>query len=472
MADGQGSPSRPSHRGGRGQPRRYEGNFSEDPDGPTEEDGEGESSGSQESANNGISSRGQGNVGGRGGNGNQPAGRGRGGASAPPALGIPRSGGTAGGNGGQGGSSAATAEDIPSDMAGNELQPQPPNRNANKRNAEDEGSQQPAARRRAINIRGRGLAPRRQDIAVSARDDGQPPPVQAPLPAPAPQPQDAVQDLPDYQDDDETPGPNLRVHFVHQAIREGTNQRVLIANLVDKPGEARAALMKYQQLASNQPWKSIRGVQLPSGERTALPAITDRLSQRGGSSGPGYRFGISKENRRAWLGNEPNWNTRIGGDSGHVWRGVKLLGRGGFGTVGLWQRDPLAEGQEDKNETVGLPKGLEKLVVKEGTDERMMKYEGFWQNLLSDRSQHIVRAWERNDFAFIRDTARGTRGDLYEDCKIIRILMEYCEEGDLTNLLKKIARYGLASLFPLGLIWLTKFRRTTKKKPLEEKYCW
>lgn len=42
-----------------------------------------------------------------------------------------------------------------------------------------------------------------------------------------------------------------------------------------------------------------------------------------------------------WLDSEPTWRPRLGGASGHVWRAVKLLGKGAFGKVALWQRERL-----------------------------------------------------------------------------------------------------------------------------------
>lgn len=57
-------------------------------------------------------------------------------------------------------------------------------------------------------------------------------------------------------------------------------------------------------------------------------------------------FKLNGKGREDLLRSERRWEPRIGGTSGlgNQWRGTKMLGRGGFGVVGLWVRDPLNEG--------------------------------------------------------------------------------------------------------------------------------
>lgn len=99
------------------------------------------------------------------------------------------------------------------------------------------------------------------------------------------------------------------------------------------------------------------------------------------------------------MDSEPIWKERIGGDSGHIWRGVKFLGQGGFGHVGLWQRDSLKADEEDRNEIAGIPRGVEKVAVKENFKSQKLAIQErrFQSTLTKTGSKHIVTCYEREE---------------------------------------------------------------------------
>ncbi|CAG8970912.1 hypothetical protein HYALB_00000891 [Hymenoscyphus albidus] len=97
-----------------------------------------------------------------------------------------------------------------------------------------------------------------------------------------------------------------------------------------------------------------------------------------------------------WLkSGEPGWKPRLGGKN--VWKGVKYLGRGGFGVVGLWQREPLKAGEEDQNELYSLPKGVNKVAVKEQDPLEPTKESEYQFKLTETGSKHIVALYRTNE---------------------------------------------------------------------------
>jgi serine/threonine protein kinase len=122
-----------------------------------------------------------------------------------------------------------------------------------------------------------------------------------------------------------------------------------------------------------------------------------------------------------FLASEPQWSQRLG----EGWKGIRFLGRGAFGVVGLWeyQGDPTAP---------SAPK-ITKVVVKMSCDEPMDQanlvfgtkspFEEGWmlEQLAKAGSPHIIRQYGGNKI-----------GDRFGDMdKVVRIFLEYCRGGDL-----------------------------------------
>ncbi|CAG8975025.1 hypothetical protein HYALB_00012193 [Hymenoscyphus albidus] len=127
------------------------------------------------------------------------------------------------------------------------------------------------------------------------------------------------------------------------------------------------------------------------------------------------KYEMTIRDMRKWLDSEREWTVGVGSRQ-NMWRGSRMLGRGGFGLVGLWERDPLEEGEEDANESVGLPKGLTKVAVK----QQMRRYddlreEGDLQKkLVETGTKHIVRIFPKNDESTVEGNIQQstTRGEI------------------------------------------------------------
>ncbi|CAG8948801.1 hypothetical protein HYFRA_00001924 [Hymenoscyphus fraxineus] len=168
------------------------------------------------------------------------------------------------------------------------------------------------------------------------------------------------------------------------------------------------------------------------------------------------KYAMTIRDMRKWLDSEREWTVGVGSRQ-NKWRGSRMLGKGGFGLVGLWERDPLEEGEEDANESVGLPKGLTKVAVKQQMRSyRAFRREGDLQKkLVETGTKHIVGIFPKNDESTVEVIGEGKIK--FADPmgkKIGRAFLEFCEGGTLSDLVEKISE------------------ATSSNRPLEEKYCW
>lgn len=134
--------------------------------------------------------------------------------------------------------------------------------------------------------------------------------------------------------------------------------------------------------------------------------------------------------QKKWLKSEPEWKDRLGSD----WNGVKLLGSGGFGVVGLWQYSSKGKHAKD-------PRMIKKVVVKqsdivynkEKTKTRSTGEGTILEMLSQIKSKHIVRQYG------------PLHKDIYASKDVVRIYLEYCPQGDLSRLMaKRMNRVGPA----------------------------
>lgn len=120
---------------------------------------------------------------------------------------------------------------------------------------------------------------------------------------------------------------------------------------------------------------------------------------------------------KQWLDSSKDWTYPLG----NAWKGSKVLGKGSFGVVGLWQ----LEGGGD-----GASPTINKIVVKQNIDasgfQKTLK-EGDILYMLSNRprpSKHILRAYD------------PPRIDVYQNVNVARIILEFCPAGTLSKLIE------------------------------------
>ncbi|CAG8957998.1 hypothetical protein HYFRA_00000341 [Hymenoscyphus fraxineus] len=149
-----------------------------------------------------------------------------------------------------------------------------------------------------------------------------------------------------------------------------------------------------------------------------------------------------------WFASEPQWEERVGAGTGHRWRGTKYLQTrsNGTGFMGLWEREPLEEGENDRNTMGGIPTGIDKLVVKQLFSgiprERYEREIGFHDQLTKTGSKHIVAKYGSDEVKLKSNKSSQ------------RIFMEYCENGNFRRFMKLLKRE----------------RPITD--PLSEEFCW
>jgi hypothetical protein len=98
---------------------------------------------------------------------------------------------------------------------------------------------------------------------------------------------------------------------------------------------------------------------------------------------------------RAWLASELNWKTRVGARDGTAdhWKGVKMLGTGGNGIVGLWQRTTPAPDEHVvwDNE---IPRYIQHVAVKQQQGNGDAFYEEVdWMRKFQEAGEHTVKCY-------------------------------------------------------------------------------
>jgi serine/threonine protein kinase len=120
----------------------------------------------------------------------------------------------------------------------------------------------------------------------------------------------------------------------------------------------------------------------------------------------------------AWLASEPAWVSRVGAG----WQG-RFLAKGSYGAVGAWRYDGPQE----------TAPAVKEVVVKMASFEdfepaaRIYDEGNILKTLNTARSRHIIRQFGGN--------RTGDKfGDMYN---VVKIFLEYCPGGDLTQFLRE-----------------------------------
>jgi serine/threonine protein kinase len=136
--------------------------------------------------------------------------------------------------------------------------------------------------------------------------------------------------------------------------------------------------------------------------------------------GVGLAFRDSQ--KQAFLDSEPSWTVRLGDG----WKGIKFLGKGSFGIVGLW------EYQGDPTKAPAVTK----VVVKQSADEPMDDMNIVWGGKSAmDEGRILAVLSKLNSNHIIRQYGGNRRGDQFlEMGQVVRIYLEFCPGGDLDQL--------------------------------------
>ena len=115
------------------------------------------------------------------------------------------------------------------------------------------------------------------------------------------------------------------------------------------------------------------------------------------------------------------------------WVGKRVLGKGGFGVVGLFEWEG--------GEKVKQPNDMSEVVIKQGLD--LVQEANMLKALLPIKSPHIPKIYDiptiyQQPGGYV-SRARGANTMSPMDYGAIqRIFMEYCPGGDLCNIMRKV----------------------------------
>ncbi|KAH7336545.1 hypothetical protein BKA65DRAFT_553187 [Rhexocercosporidium sp. MPI-PUGE-AT-0058] len=135
--------------------------------------------------------------------------------------------------------------------------------------------------------------------------------------------------------------------------------------------------------------------------------------------------------QRTWLNSNLSWNA---GKLDQSWTGIKVLGIGGNGVAGLWQKT-TANGI--------VPPTVESVVVKQiGTKDGALNEARFMERFKNGAGvQHVVKLKGGPYSAGVL----GMPNIDPLNAPISRIYLEYCEEGDI--------KYSAGNPMPEDLVW-------------------
>lgn len=130
---------------------------------------------------------------------------------------------------------------------------------------------------------------------------------------------------------------------------------------------------------------------------------------------------FTKEHQNGWLNSSANWPDTL---PENEWKGVKVLGLGGFGLVGLWKYTG-----SDPNQ----PKAI---VVKQsrGKDADLRLESNILEKLNACGTKHIPKLLK----GYHECVGSGTSKWDMEGQTVSRIYMEFCEHGDMAGFIKKM----------------------------------
>jgi hypothetical protein len=128
---------------------------------------------------------------------------------------------------------------------------------------------------------------------------------------------------------------------------------------------------------------------------------------------------IEPEAQKEWLASNARWTYGLAVE----YVGVKVLGVGGFGVVGLW-------------EYTGLDGQVARVVVKQSKgQDQSLKSEGVLLHAIAERNtRHVVRLLKQ----YHEEKGQGTSRWDPEDEYVSRIYLEFCENGDMVGFIKNL----------------------------------
>ncbi|KAF4627135.1 hypothetical protein G7Y89_g11018 [Cudoniella acicularis] len=155
---------------------------------------------------------------------------------------------------------------------------------------------------------------------------------------------------------------------------------------------------------------------------------------------------MADDQKIAWLASSKNWrqidNFVFNPNNGPHWRGIRVLGIGSYGLVGVW-------------ESVGIktPSGKPyRVVVKQSrqSDPSLREESDILRDLSQTGSKNIAQVKALYHEEIEQGTSDWDRGDT----NVSRICLEFCENGDVSQFLKSMHRlYSIKKPVPEELVW-------------------
>jgi hypothetical protein len=159
-------------------------------------------------------------------------------------------------------------------------------------------------------------------------------------------------------------------------------------------------------------------------ERRESPTRCNRIWQNtGGWSFRDVDQRITAEQQKQWLASNNSWKYGLK----QHWKGVKVLGIGGYGLVGLW------EYQKGKDY-------VHSVVVKQskGKDPSLKNESQILHLISKSKTKHVVKLLKQ--YHVERGKGTSKKFDPNDDYAS-RIYLEYCKNGDMQGLIRKLYKY-------------------------------
>ncbi|KAH8812135.1 hypothetical protein F5884DRAFT_303896 [Xylogone sp. PMI_703] len=150
----------------------------------------------------------------------------------------------------------------------------------------------------------------------------------------------------------------------------------------------------------------------------------------------GFEKRMTPSQQEKWLQSSASWPDTPASE----WKGVKVLGLGGYGLVGLWKylgSDP------------NMPKAI---VVKQSphVDLSLQHESDFLDMLNISGSKHVPRLFK----GFHTEVGTGSSDWDLKGKPVSRIYLEYCEHGDMAGFIQRMYdRYSTQNPMPEAYIW-------------------
>lgn len=160
----------------------------------------------------------------------------------------------------------------------------------------------------------------------------------------------------------------------------------------------------------------------PKVEKMESPPVNRRIWHNyAGNSAQPHDWEVTPQEKRQWLASNPQWQHGLN----YSWVGKKVLGRGGYGLVGLWE--------------CAMPNDeVKKVVVKQSRrrDNSLRMESDFLRDLNTTGTRHVVKLLKR----YHEEVGMGTSPWDSDKQIISRIYLEHCEYGDMKGMIKQIGK--------------------------------